>query len=1418
MADPSPTTISTLEVAVKTSATDALKSLDKLADKCGQMADVMNNAVKTGKGLATVGENGAKGLKRISDAANDAGKKIDDLSKKATSAQEQIKKAWASGLVGSKATKKDEQAFETVSKAAETASHKAQRSFGDLSKQATSAQMQIKKAWASGLTGGGSSKTSTTGDLLPKKNEIVAVTSSLSAMGDKIAESFGKKTIDQALTDKLKEPQKLLPAIIGKDYTKVVGESVQPMKEISARSKDIMAATEESAKEMEKFVGGLKEAARSEAELSKGARRPGGSMSREAMEYRYKSGEYRRPGMSAESNSEPSADRKPMRASDLPNKGRVSVAEVNGTAQAASEATKEVEQLSSAFEKSEAKFARFMGVLGKVGNAVKNVLVASFKFGVASMKLLASAAQGLINDFKRMPKMFLSAAKGVASFGKALAHPIASIKQLLGLDKKQGSGILGGLLGNKSLGKYIGLIALRRAVTSAIRAITAGIKEGFENIRQYSAEINSDMYSVQNSLLYVKNAWAAAFAPIVQVVKPYVNAFLDIIASALNAIGRLMAMLTGKGFAVQAVKMSDAMYEAGSGAEKAASGTNKATKAAEEYKKTIMGFDQLHVLNAPDESSGSGGSGSGGSGGNSKSGLDVKDMFTTVSLEGMLKDAIDAGNWREVGKIFADNINSVFQKAYDAVQWDKVSGKVKTVVGAITTTFNSLVSNVKFDLIGRTFGAGINTITNTINLLYNGINWKTLGTQLANGFNGLVDEVNWTNVGELFVQKFNALWTTGGAFLKGLNYENIGTALANAINGGAKKISLATVGTAISDAISGLTITLTTFTLKTDWATIKDKIVSFVNGLFSKIKASDIINAGTSIVDAVLGTFSSAIGSKSVQQKFTSFSTDFGTTLAGLKWGESLGTFASTITTTLKNTVVTAFTNFCKSNGFGNLGTQLGTAINTAMSSGFSLGDVGKMISNALSGIAVTLKNLTLTIDWDEVEQQMEDFLGELFQGDGISGIVTSATKLIGKFLNALTEAITSTKGQVALAKFGNQLGESLSNVGDWMIYLGKVAAAIFTALTTLLDGMLNGLMKGLLKKAGLSDAEVEQYYRPTSEFEAYAATGDPRYLPQTSVPVTGEMTEVDDRVPSNQRTVDDVTAVETKARDEIPQSQKTVDDSTAVLRSSKDEIQADTKTLGKYKALVTQNEDKIPKNDKTFKSYGALMETNTDKIPKKDKSFKSYGAVVESNSDKIPKKDKTFKSYGALIEGNTDKVPEKDKTFGGYTGDVSSLTVSAPKKIVDVAGQIVEVYKPGVRPTIDIDADIRNVMYNGNRVVRQAKGGIFSNGSWKPITRYASGGSPQSAELFMAREAGPELVGRIGSRTAVVNNTQIVSSVAAGVRQAVAEAMSAVNAGGSSLPYEINVTVRTQNDEVLARAVERGTARRKYRLGTAMG
>ena len=58
-------------------------------------------------------------------------------------------------------------------------------------------------------------------------------------------------------------------------------------------------------------------------------------------------------------------------------------------------------------------------------------------------------------------------------------------------------------------------------------------------------------------------------------------------------------------------------------------------------------------------------------------------------------------------------------------------------------------------------------------------------------------------------------------------------------------------------------------------------------------------------------------------------------------------------------------------------------------------------------------------------------------------------------------------------------------------------------------------------------------------------------------------------------------------------------------------------------------------------------------------------------------------------------------------------------------------------------------------------------------ISERAIGGFPETGDLFIAREAGPELVGQIGNRNAVANNDQIVE----GIRQGVYDANSEQNA-----------------------------------------
>ena len=89
-----------------------------------------------------------------------------------------------------------------------------------------------------------------------------------------------------------------------------------------------------------------------------------------------------------------------------------------------------------------------------------------------------------------------------------------------------------------------------------------------------------------------------------------------------------------------------------------------------------------------------------------------------------------------------------------------------------------------------------------------------------------------------------------------------------------------------------------------------------------------------------------------------------------------------------------------------------------------------------------------------------------------------------------------------------------------------------------------------------------------------------------------------------------------------------------------------------------------------------------------------------------------------------------------------------------------------------------------------------------KKIKTNAAGGFPSMGELFIARESGAELVGSIGSRTAVANNDQIVKSVAIGVANAVAGVL---GTGG-----EQNITVTTLLDGEVVYKNQQKVAKRR--------
>ena len=112
--------------------------------------------------------------------------------------------------------------------------------------------------------------------------------------------------------------------------------------------------------------------------------------------------------------------------------------------------------------------------------------------------------------------------------------------------------------------------------------------------------------------------------------------------------------------------------------------------------------------------------------------------------------------------------------------------------------------------------------------------------------------------------------------------------------------------------------------------------------------------------------------------------------------------------------------------------------------------------------------------------------------------------------------------------------------------------------------------------------------------------------------------------------------------------------------------------------------------------------------------------------------------------------------------------------------------------PTVAVNA------YYTNQT--RAKGGAYYGSMWHDIPQYASGGRPHGS-LFLAGEAGPEVVGHVGGRTEVLNRSQLAATMYSAVRSAMASTGFRISASPNP---SYNTAEGTGNEDALYRAFRR--------------
>lgn len=395
------------------------------------------------------------------------------------------------------------------------------------------------------------------------------------------------------------------------------------------------------------------------------------------------------------------------------------------------------------------------------------------------------------------------------------------------------------------------------------------------------------------------------------------NALMSKLMQAANVFRNFMYVLMGKKLKGSQSGVSDIVSNLGgieTAGDDASSGLDDATSSAKKLKKalSVLPFDQLNQLTDNSDNSGTASKSLG-------SGLgDLADSFSGIqdSLDEVLtvdetpinkwaakiRKAFINKDWKGLGFTIADMINVGMQKIYEVINWNNVGPKITEFVNAFTTAFNSMVSGIDFDLMGRLLGTGINTAVNTLNLLLGegGIDFSGIGAKLSQLLKGAINEIDWTGLGNLIGNSFMASWKMLSGFVKDMSKKDgagitgwgkLGTAIGKALNGAIKKIDMNTIADALSGLLNGAFESLKSFTETFNWDDLATKIR---DGIAKFIKDTNWKENGQALGDFI-SHLCTALKDSLTTDTFYEFGQGVGTFLGELPWGEILSTAADLI-------------------------------------------------------------------------------------------------------------------------------------------------------------------------------------------------------------------------------------------------------------------------------------------------------------------------------------------------------------------------------------------------------------------------------------------------------------------------------------------------------------------------------------------
>lgn len=308
-----------------------------------------------------------------------------------------------------------------------------------------------------------------------------------------------------------------------------------------------------------------------------------------------------------------------------------------------------------------------------------------------------------------------------------------------------------------------------RSLFFLVRKLRSAVKEGLENLVQFDSsnnETNKAISDLRSELLFLKNAWAAAVAPVLNVVIPVLNSLINAFAKVGNAVGMFFARLTGQSSVIQAVETD--MGDYAKSLDKSAGSSGKASKAADKLHDRLAAFDDLNVLGKDDETDPNKTTGGGGNPADAMP--NVNDMFKWDVPENyfadLIRDAIDKGDFTSVGRYLGEKIKAVFNE----INWDEIKTQVSGKVKWLTTFINGLLTTPDlFGSIGRNLAEAINTGILGVRKFVKGIQWKDIFANIGDGLQNFLMTLDFEEILSTIMDTLRGVMQAVTGFLEGID-------------------------------------------------------------------------------------------------------------------------------------------------------------------------------------------------------------------------------------------------------------------------------------------------------------------------------------------------------------------------------------------------------------------------------------------------------------------------------------------------------------------------------------------------------------------------------------------------------------------------------------------------------------------------